>query len=72
MRKKSEDLKLRKDRLREVEKELSALHEKFDMGKLQIESVRYFIRGTFQKIHSQEETGLPNVPAVFGKLIDSL
>ena len=28
--------------------------------------------GTFQKIHSQEETGLPNVPAEFGKLIDSL
>ena len=29
-------------------------------------------RGTFQEIHSQEETGLPNVPAEFGKLIDSL
>ena len=55
LRKKAEDLKLRKDRLREVEKEHSALHEKFDMGKLQIESMRYFIRGTFQKIHSQED-----------------
>ena len=30
------------------------------------------IRGTFQKIHSQEETGLPNVPAELDKLIDSL
>ena len=29
-------------------------------------------RGTFQKIHSQEETGLPNVPAELDKLIDSL
>ena len=28
-------------------------------------------RGTFQKIHSQEETGLPNVPAVCCWLIDS-
>lgn len=28
--------------------------------------------GTFQKIHSQEETGLPNGPDVLGKLIDSL
>ena len=28
--------------------------------------------GTFQKIHSQEETGLPNVPAELDKLIDSL
>ena len=33
-------------------------------------NIRY--RETFQKIHSQEETGLPNIPAVFGKLIDSL
>lgn len=28
--------------------------------------------GAFRKIHSQEETGLPNVPAIFVKLIDSL
>ena len=26
----------------------------------------------FQKIHSQEETGLPNAPAFLGKLINSL
>ena len=31
-----------------------------------------FDGGTFQKIHSQEETGLPNVPAELDKLIDSL
>ena len=30
-------------------------------------NIRY--RGTFQKIHSQEETGLPNVLALLGKLI---
>ena len=29
-------------------------------------------RGTFQKIHTQEETGLANGPDVLGKLIDSL
>lgn len=42
--------------------------------------MRYFIgfvgcpnekSGTFQKIHSQGETGLPNVPAVCRRLIDS-
>ena len=33
--------------------------------------LRKNIRGTFQKIHSQEETGLPNVPAVYCCLIDS-
>ena len=35
-------------------------------------SCNVLLRGTFQEIHSQEETGLPNVPAEFGKLIDSL
>ena len=32
-------------------------------------AVRRVERGAFQKIHSQEETGLPNVLALLGKLI---
>ena len=47
--KKAEDLKLREERLMEVEKELSALHEKFDMGKLQIESVGHFKKSIRKK-----------------------
>ena len=58
--KKAEDLKLREERLMEVEKELSALHEKFDMGKLQIESVGHF-KKSIRKKKRVCRTSLPYV-----------
>ena len=42
------------------------------VGFAQFEREQNAQRGTFQKIHSQGETGLPNVPAELDKLIDSL
>lgn len=57
--KKLTDAKTKCDFIRGVNDALEGIYDKF-------------YRGTFQKIHSQEETGLPNVPAELDKLIDSL
>ena len=67
LRKKAEDLKLREERLREVEKELSALHEKFDMGKLQIESALGNYEGIHEELTFEEKSKL--VEACIKKLV---
>lgn len=67
LRKKAQDLKLREERLREVEKELSALHEKFDMGKLQIESALGNYEGILEELTFEEKSKL--VEACIKKLV---
>ncbi len=67
MRNKAEDLKLREERLREVEKEFFALHEKFDMGRLQIESALGNYEGIHEELTFEEKSKL--VEACIKKLI---